>query len=168
MGKGFHWAAVQYALMNKKRKERKSYIIASFFWRNWVCRAKCKQKPNSVQSECDCTVEAAPPFQEMDLTKKFVRFSRAYRNEQKSYKKCLFEEDVRRGLLSGKSFQLIESFFHRILHHESFSVTRKQIIAITFIEIIFLQFYDWHFNGFLDSFFILSSGPKFCFIFRPT
>ena len=80
-----------------------------FFWRINVCRAKCKQKPKSLQSECDCTEEAAPSFQENDLTKKFVRFSRAYRNEQESYKKCLFEEDVRRGLLSGKSFQLIES-----------------------------------------------------------
>ena len=79
-----------------------------FFWR-MRCRAKCKQRPKSLQSKCNCTEEAAPSFQENDLTKKFVRFSRAYRNEQKSYKKCLFEEDVRRGLLSGKSFQLIES-----------------------------------------------------------
>ena len=79
-----------------------------FFWR-MRCRAKCKQRPKSLQSKCNCTEEAAPSFQENDLTKKFVRFSRAYRNEQKSYKKCLFEEDVRRGLLSGKSFELIES-----------------------------------------------------------
>ena len=108
-GKGFPLSCGSICTDEQKTQGKKIVYNRQFFWRNWVCRAKCKQKPNSLQSECDCTVEAAPPFQEMDLTKKFVRFSRAYRNKQKSYKKCLFEEDVRRGLLSGESFQLIES-----------------------------------------------------------
>lgn len=57
--------------------------------------AQCKKQNGDNNN---CTEEN---FENFPDTKKFVEFARKYSSEQKAYKRCLFDDDVRRGVLSG-------------------------------------------------------------------
>ena len=57
--------------------------------------AHCKQQDPDNNS---CTDEN---FDNFPNTKKFVEFARKYAGKQNAYKRCLFNDDVRRGVLSG-------------------------------------------------------------------
>ena len=76
------------ALTKEEREEEEEKVIEN---RIWQCCLLASDQKNCTKGN----------FDNFARTKKFVEFARNYLNEQKSYKRCLFEDDVRRGALSG-------------------------------------------------------------------
>ena len=77
------------------KKEEMYYRILSYRQQN--CKHP-KEEAGDKKIQANCTEEA---FQNFPNTNKFVEFAKKYVKEQESYKKCLFKDDVRRGVLSG-------------------------------------------------------------------
>ena len=85
-------------LSDTKKKEM-YYRILSYRQQN--CKHP-KEEAGDKKIQANCTGEA---FQNFPNTKKFVEFAQKYVKEQESYKKCLFKDDMRRGVLSGSKTQ---------------------------------------------------------------
>ena len=58
----------------------------------------CDRKVKVAIQKRDCSEQA---FEEFDNTKKFRRFAKLFRSWQENFKRCLFNDDKKRGALSG-------------------------------------------------------------------